>query len=639
MKRVNFKDDRDNINKNNNREVVVNGAAYMKVGCTFQNDVKEKVQRDTSPRVCYSLESEKDEAETNEHNESNDFILVLSDNEQKNDHVTEIIDKWASCDSEEDTRRFDIKRKKKGRLCGISSQSSDSISSGTSIHTVIYQPPREKLDIMTIEEVEIPESVHEKSFEEIRKSFENVKVLSPEPVILQEDLNIPANKVMKIMKSFENMPLPEPPTAEELEEQEDVVEEVSVPPKTPTRTSSFHKAVGTFRQVDEDAPLKIGLDKDSPQSKSASSIPELVADEGYSTFPNSPRKPGRQVTYLEKSYIPEKSISNVDLTDTENNSLDETFGKMHEKVHSLGDSNDGKAFNRVSRDYIPADPAKYSRAYLLVSKAGDVKEKLSQFEKQNGNVVKSMPAVNQEYIKKHITDTSRVVIKNQEVANVSHIKSKLERCANKSDDIFDYCGAMLTKNKIKNLCKKVGHSKILSKMSSLQKLGKIEDAGFEKLNNKTNAENDYVKKYKSGDVDTKRTVFEPQSGFQTSNNTELPHFKWSQRFSSNMPNPSDKYTNAQKQNQFRNYYGYHPADAPRTPARTDSRTYSRHLEELVHVGSRRPIYHPELSKQNLQDSMPPASLPIMPQNVMHGYPPYVPPPPYRPSNSSIGMSY
>ena len=99
----------------------------------------------------------------------------------------------------------------------------------------------------------------------------------------------------------------------------------------------------------------------------------------------------------------------------------------------------------------------------MVAKAGDVKDKLEQFEqKNNGGVAKSLPAVNQEFIKKHMTDTSRVVIKNQEVANVSQIKSRLEKCANKSDDIFDYCGAMLTKNKLKNLYKKMGHSKILS---------------------------------------------------------------------------------------------------------------------------------------------------------------------------------
>ena len=62
-----------------------------------------------------------------------------------------------------------------------------------------------------------------------------------------------------------------------------------------------------------------------------------------------------QITFPHQAYIPEKSISNVDLTDTEQNSLDEAFGRMHDKVsllhchcdhvplsqvHSLADSND-----------------------------------------------------------------------------------------------------------------------------------------------------------------------------------------------------------------------------------------------------------------------------------------------------------
>jgi hypothetical protein len=102
-----------------------------------------------------------------------------------------------------------------------------------------------------------------------------------------------------------------------------------LPPIAPLRSSSFYKATGS----------KLSLDKTSPQSKSASSIPDdLAKDEGYATFPNSPRKPGRPGGYLEKAYIPEKSISNVDLTDTEQNSLDEAFGRMHDKVHSLGGS-------------------------------------------------------------------------------------------------------------------------------------------------------------------------------------------------------------------------------------------------------------------------------------------------------------
>ena len=48
-------------------------------------------------------------------------------------------------------------------------------------------------------------------------------------------------------------------------------------------------------------------------------------------------------------------------------------------------------------------------------------------------------------------------------------------------------------------------------MSSLQKTGKLEDGGFEKLNNKITAETDYLKKYQSGDVETKKNVFEQGS--------------------------------------------------------------------------------------------------------------------------------
>ena len=638
MKRVNFKE--ESMSK-----TVDFDSSEKRVPLKFQNKQNNASKRDTSPRVCYSLESEEEKQDI--HNESSDFILVLSDDEKKNDKVTEIIDKWASADSEEESKRFENKRKKKGgKLNGaFSSQSSDSISSGTSIHTVIYQPPRSKLDIIPIEEVEIPDCIHERSFEEIRKSFEKMEEPQPREALspTNEDLNIPPNTVKEIRKSFENMPLPNPPSKEELTQQEylDLKQEISqiLPPKTPVRSSSFHKALGTGRKAVKENPESKKMDKESPLSRSASSIPENLNDEGYSTFPNSPRKASRQVTYLEKSYIPEKSISNVDLTDTENNSLDETFGKMHEKVHSLGDSNDGKVFSRtVSRDFTPAHPAKYSRAYLLVSKTGDVKGKRMQFEQYGGNITKSLPAVNPEFIKKHATDTSRVVIKNQEVANVNHIKSRLEKCANKSDDIFDYCGAILTKNKLKYFCKKVGHSKILSKMSSLQKTGKIEDCGFEKLSNKTNTENDYMKKYHSGDVENKKSVFENKGNGIQCSEKDLPKFRWSQRFENDLPNPGNSYTKAQKQNQFRNYYGYLPADAPRTPLRTDSRTYFRQLEELTCAGSRKPIYHPQVQEHKSSQADQPSSLPAFQLSSQHAHPPYLPPPPYRANSAFLGMS-
>ena len=129
---------------------------------------------------------------------------------------------------------------------------------------------------------------------EIRKSFEDIKAPVSTKVAAEEDVIRP-NLVKEMRKSFENMPFPDPPSEQELREScsNSVVgeDEGSAPPVTPLRSSSFHKASGS----------RLSLEKSSPQSKSASSITDLANnDEGYSTFPNSPRKPGRPNTYLEK---------------------------------------------------------------------------------------------------------------------------------------------------------------------------------------------------------------------------------------------------------------------------------------------------------------------------------------------------
>ena len=201
---------------------------------------------------------------------------------------------------------------------------------------------------------------------------------------------------------------------------------------------------------------------------------------------------------------------------------------------------------------------------------------------------------------------------------------------------------MLNKNKLKNLCKKMGHSKILSKMSSLQKNGKLEDEGFDKLNHKSKVENDYIKKYHSGDIDMKRVIFEGTPHTSKIEGKETPSFRWSQRFEKDMPNPSNAYTNAQRQNQFRNYYGYHAGDTPRIPKRTDSRTYSKNLDKLISAGSRKPIYLQLPGQTGVicnTGSIPysqPTSLPFqLDSTTLH--PPYLPPPPYRQNPSHLGM--
>ena len=40
------------------------------------------------------------------------------------------------------------------------------------------------------------------------------------------------------------------------------------------------------------------------------------------------------IVVLLQAYIPKKSVLYVDLTDTEQNNIDDAFGMMHEKVHT-----------------------------------------------------------------------------------------------------------------------------------------------------------------------------------------------------------------------------------------------------------------------------------------------------------------
>ena len=512
----------------------------------------------SSPRTCHSLER----GVKNGLDESgDDFILVLSDGEQKNDEVEETLDKWASAGESEDESRIDeIRKRMKGRISGLqSSQSSDSISS---VGTVIYKGVRNKTNYF--ENIQAPivgpneesdekalrNRSEQKTISEIKKDLDelNEKLFIHESKsgVGNDDAIIPANLVKEIRKSFENMKLPDPPSEEELRivaaESES---NLTLPPSIPQRSSSYRKSkTNTGKENMVQSGSKISLDKSSPQSKSACSIADNREDEGYATFPNSPRKPSRPTGYLEKTYVPEKSISNVDLTDNENNGLDETFGKMHDKVHSLGNSNDLGDYGFAGYKSLPyalpksgqvmQNRHKYNRAYLTIARAGDVKEKLMAFEnKLDGKPMRSLPAVDHNYIRSRATNTGRVVIRGQEVADTSAIKQRLES-QEKDKDLFDYCAGILTKEKLKYFCKKVGHSKIISRMASLQKSAQVDDDdGFRKLNLKASAETEYISKYRSGEVEQMKTVFESAvTPLQPQIQSPDSHFSWSTRLNS-----------------------------------------------------------------------------------------------------------
>ena len=183
-------------------------------------------------------------------------------------------------------------------------------------------------------------------------------------------------------------------------------------------------------------------------------------------------------------------------------------------------------------------------------------------KQEGGWPLKSLPNIDINYIKNRATDTSKVVRKAQEVPNVNHIKNRL-LSNNKEKDLFDYCGALLTKSKLKHFCKRMGHSRILGKMASLQKsvgASNEDDAGFRALNTRAEAETEYISRYRSGEVESKKSVFEPRSIGSIANNERAlspdtreclppPSFSWSLRFDKDLPVRADSYSVAQKHNQ------------------------------------------------------------------------------------------
>ena len=180
-------------------------------------------------------------------------------------------------------------------------------------------------------------------------------------------------------------------------------------------------------------------------------------------------------------------------------------------------------------------------------------------KQEGGGPLRSLPNIDLNYIKNRATDTSKVVRKAQEVPDVNHIKNWL-LSNNKERDLFDYCGALLTKSKLKHFCKRMGHSRILGKMASLQKSAgshNEDDAGFRALNTRAEAETEYISRYRNGEVESKKSVFEPR--LIANNDLALspaslecqpaPSFSWSLHFDKDLPVRADSYSVAQKHNQ------------------------------------------------------------------------------------------
>jgi hypothetical protein len=160
-------------------------------------------------------------------------------------------------------------------------------------------------------------------------------------------------------------------------------------------------------------------------------------------------------------------------------------------------------------------------------------------------------------------------------------------------------------------------------MGMLQKAAKIEDDdGFERLNNRSLAESEFLTKYQKGEVDNKKSSFEQrkqeenlETGPDGSRPQSVVAFSWSRRFDKDMPAPAGSYSEAQKHNQFRKYYGYHPSEAPSVPPRNTSRMYLQTKSGTTitrdlppYLGP--PPYNPQQATTHCSGSWGPRSLPV-----------------------------
>jgi hypothetical protein len=520
-------------------------------------------RRTNSPRVCYSLETNGNAANFKQHDENNDFLLVLTSPNQpetRQKQVKTTVESWASCDHDEGAPGNESGKLRRKHL----QKSNESISSSSSNNTVINNQ-RPKTD----QDLERPKSVNElaKSYEEGINEI-GIRPMSPTKV-----WNTNGSTSVKDMKrSFETFPM-------------DL-------PKAPVRTSSFHRAIqhggnnkplvkknGSLGKLSKStSSIENILDDEPDFGQPKTSISHLMNDMSMSHPDLSDNESGpRSLRECFKRLGTQLSASRIETTNYSNNYLDTTSPLLHHF----------SAFGQPVHQPTQQQPnqSKYSRAYLNLVRTGEVNNKLSKFEPEHkaprgysqrttANVYKRSE-LNKEYVAKHATDLTKVVIKTKEVGNIEHTMKRLE--ARKAGSSQQQQQSSLlswqdvgqqSKAKLKHFCKKVSHSKILGKMVALQCAtnGQM-DKGTHRLIQKANQEETHNTVYQGGKVESTVDLFEkpvdrpisPGPAWTMANRSDSA-FSWSKRFDANLPAPTETYSTAQKHNQFRKYYGYHPGD-------------------------------------------------------------------------------
>ncbi|TRY81050.1 hypothetical protein TCAL_10369 [Tigriopus californicus] len=563
-------------------------------------------QRDTSPRVCYSLE----QPDTNKmlknkkeaHDEKSDFLLVLApsqDHPRKLDEVKTVVDTWASGDEGGNTgrrSRSKIVKGHRGKDVAYHKSSDSLSSSGASTNTVILKTSSSSVGASIVDEgkscsgklCKDQEESGRRSVGEIRKSFESLK---HSPSRSRSRTRSPdclkgAQPVKQIRKSFERIPTPPP-----------------MPPKQVKRSSSV---------------------KFVPRAK-------INALQKRSSSAES-KEP---INSVDSNYVPERTMSHPDLSNKV---------KSQEKVRAS--SKESIIMSNLTYKPVYSHIRSIKPMAVTLPRTGSVHERRTKFETPRPRSTTpspirnfSMPSLDLLYIQQHVTDPSKPYIKAHEAGDLEATKRRLAQHAKRmsthepSGPSWEHSQARL-----KHMGHNIGHSKILDKMTALQYASHTPlDQGVVRLMDKVKDERELNKVYKSGDVELKVGQFEniaregsPQRRpveFQISELDQrypyepAPTFSWSQRFQPYLPQTPESLNMAQKFNQFYNYYGYLPNNSQRDGVLTNwYDSDARIAQKLMTARTRRPIFEPPGDLETRQ----PRSLPSYLNHDVPGMPPMPP---------------
>ena len=414
-------------------------------------------QTSQQPRVCYSYEANQSKEKINE---SNDFLLVLTSPSQ-NEEVQATMENWASNKSEATEAENQHPRPRSV------TEIAKSFEEGLEDQLILPKPlsPTQIQTSLSVEQVK-------KSFEQIpQDDFKNANNDHVETEI----------NVEEVKQSFEHDQQPK-----------------SSPP---LRTESFCKAIQS------------SLGK---LSKSTSSL-ENVLDEDI----NSRTGLG---------HFNDLSMSNPDISDNEV----QTY--THRPRSRMFKESRSELASPV-RIGSPGDQTKYSRAYLTLVKAGDVTSKLTKFDPNHFpkgysyKIIQQSKKMSKDTVDKKVTKTQSINIKAKEHGHVTETLRRLEAKNNPASSTNPVTNPASSndqqtwidpasvppralswtdqKAKLKHFCKKMSHSRILSKMMALQQgPAHILDKGTEKLMNRTNQEELLKSVYQAGQVESKVDFFE-----------------------------------------------------------------------------------------------------------------------------------